>query len=61
MILLNFVVPSDQFSNYLLALLLASALLVFVHFIRNRSMRGEIAFAPALCGAVLVLVPLGSI
>jgi Flp pilus assembly protein protease CpaA len=54
-IILNLIVPSSQFTQYLLAVLLASALLVLVHLIRNRSMRGEIAFAPALCGAALVL------
>ena len=60
-ILLNFVVPSYQLLNYLSALLVVSALLVLVQLIRNRSMRGEIAFAPALCGAVLVLAPLSGI
>ena len=61
MILLNLVIPSGRILDYLQALLLASALLILVHLIRNRSMRGEIAFAPALCGAVLVLLPLGNI
>ena len=61
MILMNLVIPIGRILDYLQALLLASALLILVHLIQNRSMRGEIAFAPALCGAVLVLLPLGSI
>ena len=56
-VLLNFVVPSSQYSDYLLALLVASSFLVLVHLIRNRSMRGDMAFAPALCGAALILAP----
>ena len=57
MILLNLVIPSARLLQYFLALLLASSFLVLVHLIRNRSMSGEIAFAPALCGAVLILAP----
>jgi len=57
MILLNLVIPSGRLLDYSLALLLTSALLVLVHLIRNRSVRVEIAFAPALCGAVLLLAP----
>jgi Flp pilus assembly protein protease CpaA len=58
MTLLNLVIPSGRLFDYSLALLLTSAFLVLVHLIRNRSMSGEIAFAPALCGAVLLLAPL---
>ena len=60
MILLNLVVPTSRLSDYFLALLLASSFLVVVHLIRNRSMSGEIAFAPALCGAALILAPWGN-
>jgi Flp pilus assembly protein protease CpaA len=60
MILLNLVIPSGRLFDYSLALLLTSAFLVLLHLIRNRSMSGEIAFAPALCGAVLLLAPLGN-
>ena len=56
-ILLNLVLPSSRILEYLFALLVASSFLVLVHLIRDRSMRGEIAFAPALCGAVLILSP----
>jgi len=60
MILLNLVIPSGRLFDYSLALLLTSTFLVLVHLIRNRSMSGEIAFGPALCGAVLLLAPLGN-
>ncbi len=59
-ILLNLVIPSGRLFDYSRALLLTSAFLVLLHLIRNRSMSGEIAFAPALCGAVLILAPLGN-
>jgi Flp pilus assembly protein protease CpaA len=59
-ILLNLVIPSGRLFDYSLALLLTSVFLVLLHLIRNRSMSGEIAFAPALCGAVLILAPLGN-
>ncbi len=59
-ILLNLVIPSGRLFDYSLALLLTSTFLVLVHLIRNRSVRVEIAFAPALCGAVLILAPLGN-
>ena len=57
MILMNLVIPSGRLLDYLQVLFLASAFLVLVHLIRNRSVRVEIAFAPALCGAVLALFP----
>ena len=59
-ILLNFVVPRSRLSDYFLALLLASSFLVLVHLIRKPSMRGDTAFAPALCGAALILAPLSN-
>ncbi len=60
LILLNLVIPTSRLSDYSLALLLASSCLVVVHLIRNRSMSGEIAFAPALCAAALILAPWGN-
>ena len=56
-ILLALVIPRSQISHFISAVLLASSILVLLHFIRIRSLRGEIAFAPALCGAVLALSP----
>ncbi|QLL23591.1 hypothetical protein DLE03_04380 [Actinobacteria bacterium IMCC25003] len=56
-ILLALVIPRYQISHFISAVLLASSILVLLHLIRFRSFRGEIAFAPALCGAVLALSP----
>lgn len=57
MVLLNFVIPGSQMREFLLNLVIASALLMIIHLIRSHSLRGEIAFAPALCGAVLAMTP----
>jgi len=56
-ILLALVIPRSQISHFISAVLLASSILILLHLIRFRSLRGEIAFAPALCGAVLALSP----
>jgi Flp pilus assembly protein protease CpaA len=56
-VLLNLIVPRSQLMNYLCALVICSAISIGLHLIRNRSLRGELAFAPALCGAVLGLRP----
>lgn len=56
-ILLALVIPRSQISYFISAVLLASSILVLIHLVRFRSLRGEIAFAPALCGAVLALSP----
>ena len=56
-VLLNLVVPRSQLTNYLCALVICSAISMSLHLIRNRSLRGEFPFAPALCGAVLGLRP----
>jgi len=57
MVLLNFVIPGSQMREFLVNLVIASALLMIIHLIRSHSLRGEIAFAPALCGAVLAMTP----
>ena len=57
MIALNLIVPRTAIVDFLFCLTLAITLLVCVHLVRLRTWRGEIAFAPALCGAVLALLP----
>ena len=57
MIALNLIVPRTAIVDFLFCLMLAITLLVWVHLVRLRTWRGEIAFAPALCGAVLALLP----
>lgn len=54
-ILLNLFVGRSQILDFLLALALISMALLLLHLLRHRSFRGEIAFAPALCGAVLAI------
>lgn len=53
LIVLNFLIPAVGILQYLEFVTFISALLVLVHFLRFRSLRGNIAFGPALCGAVL--------
>ena len=54
-ILLNLNVPKSQIFDYLTLLLLTSGFMVILHIFHHRTFRGHIAFAPALCGAVLAL------
>ena len=57
MIALNLILPRTAIVDFLFCLTLAITLLVCVHLVRLRTWRGEIAFAPALCGAVLASLP----
>jgi hypothetical protein len=54
-VLINLIVPEGRVIDYISAFLAISVLLVLIHVIKNRSIHGQIAFAPALCGAVLAL------
>jgi len=54
-VLINLIVPEGRVIDYIAAVLAISVLLVSIHVIKNRSIHGQIAFAPALCGAVLAL------
>ena len=54
-VLINLIVPEGRAIDYLSDVLAISVVLVVIHVIRNRSIHGKIAFAPALCGAVLAL------
>lgn len=56
-IVLNLIIPPPQISSYLFNLTIASAFVVSAHVVRAQSFRGNIAFAPAICGAVLALTP----
>lgn len=57
LVILGLIVPRTQIFGFVYLLVVASSVLVVLHLIRFRSLRGEIAFAPALCGAVLALSP----
>jgi Flp pilus assembly protein protease CpaA len=56
-IVLNFIVPSTQIAHFLWYLLVSSTFVASCHLLRYRSWQGDIAFAPAICGAVLALTP----
>ena len=53
LVILNLLIPADLIVHYLLWLVILSSLLIVVHAIIHRSFKGDLAFAPALCGAVL--------
>jgi prepilin peptidase CpaA len=56
-VILNFIVGKSNWLSYLGYLLLMSSISITLHFLHQRRLKGKIAFAPALCGAVLVLQP----
>ncbi|QLL25020.1 hypothetical protein DLE04_04890 [Actinobacteria bacterium IMCC26103] len=54
-LLSTFFLPSSLVAllKFLTALSAISTLLIFLHTVGGRSLRSEIAFAPAICGAVI--------
>jgi Flp pilus assembly protein protease CpaA len=57
-VLLNLVVGGPQTLVYLLAVCVGAMISITIHYMRTRSFKGDMAFAPALCGAVLAVRPL---
>jgi Flp pilus assembly protein protease CpaA len=57
-VIVNCVVGGSNVSRYFAMVCVISGISIAIHYMRTRSMKGEIAFAPALCGAVLVVRPL---
>ena len=57
-VIVNCVVGGSNVSRYLAIVCVISGISIAIHYMRTRSMKGEIAFAPALCGAVLAVRPL---
>mgnify|MGYP003893034465 FL=1 len=57
-VIVNCVVGGSNVSRYLAMVCIISGISIAIHYMRTRSMKGEIAFAPALCGAVLAVRPL---
>ena len=57
-VIVNCVVGGSNVSRYLAMVCVISGISIAIHYMRTRSMKGEIAFAPALCGAVLAVSPL---
>ena len=56
-IVVNCVLPTEAIKQYLMSLMLSTLIYVLIHTIRSHSYRGDIAFAPAICGAVLAMAP----
>ena len=54
-IVVNCVLPTQAIKQYLLSLMLSTLIYLLIHAIRSHSYRGDIAFAPAICGAVLAM------
>ena len=48
-------VPTSQIAAYWAICALLALLSILLHFLINRTMKGNIALAPALCGAVLCI------
>ena len=57
-VLSNLVVGGTHISAYLLMVCVGAMISIAIHYMRTRSFKGDIAFAPALCGAVLAVRPL---
>ena len=57
-VLLNFIVGGAQTVEYLEMVCFGAMISIAIHYMRTRSFKGDIAFAPALCGAVLAVRPL---
>ena len=57
-VIVNCVVGGSNVSRYLAMVCIISGISIAIHYMRTRSMKGEMAFAPALCGAVLAVRPL---
>ena len=60
-VIVNCVVGGSNVSRYLAMVCVISGISIAIHYMRTRSMKGEIAFAPALCGAVLAVRPLSTL
>ncbi|MEN9622646.1 MAG: hypothetical protein RLZZ307_378 [Actinomycetota bacterium] len=57
-VIVNCVVGGSNVNRYLAMVCIISGVSIAIHYMRTRSIKGEIAFAPALCGAVLAVRPL---
>ena len=57
-VIINCVAGGSNVNRYLAMVCIISGISIAIHYMRTRSMKGEIAFAPALCGAVLAVRPL---
>lgn len=56
-----FLTPRNQIINYWFFVSLIGLVLIAIHFALSRTIKGNIALAPALCGAVLCISWVGAI
>jgi prepilin peptidase CpaA len=52
---INLFVGNARIVQYLWFLIAISSLSIAIHLLRHRAIKGDFAFAPAICGAVLAL------
>jgi len=57
LVIVNLIIGRSEILEYLTYLLAISSISIAIHLLRYRTVKGEIAFAPALCGAVLAVGP----
>jgi len=55
LVVINLLVGNARIFQYLWYLIAISSLSIAIHLLRHRSVKGDFAFAPAICGAVLAL------
>jgi len=55
LVVINLLVGSARIVQYLGFLIAISSLSIAIHSLRHRAIKGDFAFAPAICGAVLAL------
>ena len=55
LVAIDFLVGSARIVQYLWWLIAISSISIVIHSLRYRAIKGDFAFAPAICGAVLAL------
>jgi prepilin peptidase CpaA len=58
-VIVNFLLGGSHVVDFLAMVCVGAMISISIHYLRTRSLTGDIAFAPALCGAVLAVHPLG--
>ena len=53
LVIVNTIIGEALIFEYLFYVIVISSISIAIHLLRHRGIRGDIAFAPALCGAVL--------
>ena len=53
LVIVNAIIGKALIFEYLFYVIVISSISIAIHLLRHRGIKGDIAFAPALCGAVL--------